>query len=82
MELRQRDGVDCQDDRHCPGRRHRRIHAQARPAAAPRPIGRWRLERRVGGNRAGKCRAGKGRGKGLGGAEMGAGCGSGDAGFP
>ena len=49
---------------------------------APAQTRRWRLERRVGGNRAGKCRAGKGRGKGLGGAETGAGCGSGDAGFP
>ena len=35
MELRQRDGVDCQDDRHCPGRRHRRIHAQARRRPGP-----------------------------------------------
>ena len=80
MELCQRDGVDCQDDRHCPGRRHRRYPRAS--AAAPRPSRRWRLERRVGGNRAGKCRAGKGRGKGLGGAKTGAGCGSGGAGFP
>ena len=51
------------------------VQAVVRPSSARSTVDSLKYGLVSGGNRAGKCRAGKGLGKGLGGAETGAGCG-------